>query len=79
MFLPKFDNCQTEVFKKTVELAAENNIIDLSFISIDGSTFKANAGSKRYFDILLQRDQKEERYSLLFQRTIANERENTET
>jgi len=37
-------------FKKTVELAAKNKILDLSFLSIDGSTFKANAGSKRYFD-----------------------------
>jgi transposase len=37
-------------FKKTVELAAENKMVDLSFISIDGSTLKAYAGSKRYFD-----------------------------
>ena len=37
-------------FKKTVELASKNNLIDLSFISIDGSTSKAYAGSKRYFD-----------------------------
>jgi transposase len=37
-------------FKKTVEIALENKLIDASFISIDGSTFKANAGSKRYFD-----------------------------
>jgi len=37
-------------FKKTVELASENKLIDLSFISIDGSTLKAYAGSKRYFD-----------------------------
>jgi transposase len=37
-------------FKKTVEIALENNLVDTSFISIDGSTFKANAGSKRYFD-----------------------------
>jgi len=37
-------------FKKTVEVAVKNNLTDLSFISIDGSTFKANAGSKRYFD-----------------------------
>src|SRR3989338_2374656 len=35
-------------FKKTVELAVKNKIVDLSFISIDGSTFKAYAGSKRY-------------------------------
>ena len=37
-------------FKKTVQLAIENKLIDLSFLSIDGSTFKAYAGSKRYFD-----------------------------
>lgn len=37
-------------FKKTVELASKNNLVDLSFISIDGSTLKAYAGSKRYFD-----------------------------
>ncbi|MBU1269330.1 MAG: transposase [Nanoarchaeota archaeon] len=37
-------------FKKTVEVAVTNKLVDLSFLSIDGSTFKANAGSKRYFD-----------------------------
>ena len=37
-------------FKKTVELAVKSKIVDLSFISIDGSTLKAYAGSKRYFD-----------------------------
>ena len=37
-------------FRKAVELATKNNLVDLSFISIDGSTLKANAGSKRYFD-----------------------------
>jgi transposase len=37
-------------FKKTVELASKNKLTDLSFISIDGSTLKAYAGSKRYFD-----------------------------
>jgi len=44
---PKFVK---SAFKKTVELAAKNKLVDLSFISIDGSTLKANAGSKRYFD-----------------------------
>jgi len=39
-----------DAFKKTVELADKNRLIDLSFLSIDGSTMKANAGSKRYFD-----------------------------
>jgi transposase len=39
-----------DAFKKTVELAAKNKLVDLSFISIDGSTLKAYAGSKRYFD-----------------------------
>lgn len=37
-------------FKKTVEVAVKNKLVDLSFLSIDGSTFKAYAGSKRYFD-----------------------------
>ena len=37
-------------FKKTVELATKNKLVDLSFISIDGSTLKAYAGNKRYFD-----------------------------
>ena len=37
-------------FKETVELADKTKLIDLSFISIDGSTFKAYAGSKRYVD-----------------------------
>ena len=44
---PKFVK---NAFRKTVELATKNNLVDLSFISIDGSTLKANAGSKRYFD-----------------------------
>lgn len=38
------------VFKQTVTLAVENKLVDTSFISIDGSTFKANAGAKRYVD-----------------------------
>jgi len=37
-------------FKETVKMASKNKLIDLSFISIDGSTLKAYAGSKRYFD-----------------------------
>lgn len=37
-------------FKQTVELASEYNLVDLSFVSIDGSMLKANAGKKRYFD-----------------------------
>ena len=44
---PKFVK---DAFKKTVELAGENKLIDLSFISIDGSMLKANAGQKRYFN-----------------------------
>jgi len=44
---PKFVK---SAFKKTVELASKNKMIDLDFLSIDGSTFKAYAGSKRYFD-----------------------------
>lgn len=37
-------------FKKTVELASKHDLIDLSFVSIDGSMLKAYAGRKRYFD-----------------------------
>ena len=37
-------------FKETVGLASRNKLLDLSFLSVDGSTFKANAGSKRYVD-----------------------------
>jgi transposase len=37
-------------FKETVSLASKNKLLDLSFLSIDGSTFKASAGSKRYVD-----------------------------
>jgi len=46
------DNAQfvKNAFKKTVDIACKHDMIDLSFISIDGSTFKASAGSKRYFD-----------------------------
>src|SRR3989339_381129 len=39
-----------EAFKETVELANKSKLIDLSFISIDGSMLKAYAGKKRYFD-----------------------------
>ena len=39
-----------ETFKKTVELANKNKLVDLSFISIDGSMLKANASKKKYFD-----------------------------
>jgi len=38
-----------DAFKKTVELANKSKLIDLSFISIDGSMLKAYAGKKRYF------------------------------
>lgn len=37
-------------FKKTVEIAAEHKLIDLSFLSIDGSMIKAYAGRKQYVD-----------------------------
>lgn len=37
-------------FKRTVEIAANNSLTDLSFISIDGTTIKAYAGSRRYTD-----------------------------
>jgi transposase len=39
-----------EAFRKTVEIAAQHNLTDLSFISIDGTTLKAYAGSRRYVD-----------------------------
>ena len=39
-----------DAFKKTVELASKHDLIDLSFVSIDGSMLKAYAGRKRYFD-----------------------------
>lgn len=37
-------------FKRTVDVAVKNKLVDLSFLSIDGSTFKACAGNKRYVD-----------------------------
>ena len=39
-----------DAFKKTVEIASETNLIDLSFISIDGSKIKAYASKKRYLN-----------------------------
>jgi len=36
-----------EVFKETIKLAGEYNLLDLSFIAIDGTTLKANANKKR--------------------------------
>src|SRR3989338_7941570 len=39
-----------DAFKETVNFASEQNLIDLSFISIDGSMLKANASKKKYFD-----------------------------
>ena len=46
------DNAQLvkDAFKKTVEIASEKKLIDLSFISIDGSKIKAYASKKRYFN-----------------------------
>lgn len=49
-FRKDFPEFVKNAFKKTVELAVENKLVDLSFLSIDGSTFKAYAGKKRYFD-----------------------------
>jgi len=37
-------------FRRTVEIANKNKLIDLSFISIDGSMLKAYASKKKYFD-----------------------------
>ncbi|MEK6828011.1 MAG: IS1182 family transposase [Nanoarchaeota archaeon] len=39
-----------DAFKKTVEIASKNKLVDLGFISIDGTMLKANASKKRYFD-----------------------------
>ncbi len=39
-----------KAFQETVKLASKNQLIDLSFISIDGSTLKASASKKKYFD-----------------------------
>jgi len=38
-----------EVFRRTVEVAVEHGLADLSFVSIDGSMLKASAGKKKYF------------------------------
>lgn len=37
-------------FNETVKFADEHKLVDLSFISIDGSMLKANASKKKYFD-----------------------------
>ena len=39
-----------ETFKKTVKLASDYKLLDLSFIGIDGSKIKAQASRKQYFD-----------------------------
>lgn len=39
-----------DAFKETVNFASEQKLIDLSFISLDGSMLKANASKKKYFD-----------------------------
>jgi len=44
---PKFVK---DTFKKTVQLASDYKIIDLSFIGIDDSKIKAQASKKQYFD-----------------------------
>jgi transposase len=36
-----------ETFKETINLASENNLVDLSLLCIDGSTIKANANMRR--------------------------------
>ncbi|MDP4039564.1 MAG: IS1182 family transposase, partial [Candidatus Pacearchaeota archaeon] len=40
-------NFLKQVFKETIKLASKYNLIDLSFIAIDGTTMKANANRKR--------------------------------
>ncbi len=37
-------------FKRTIEIVSEHKMIDLSFVSIDGSMLKAYAGRKQYVD-----------------------------
>lgn len=44
-----------ETFKETLKLASEFDLLDLSFIAIDGTTMKANANKKR----VLRREQVE--------------------
>ena len=39
-----------DAFRKTVEIAVKHKLIDLSFLSIDGSMIKAYAGRKQYVD-----------------------------
>src|SRR3989339_253974 len=39
-----------DAFKKTVEIASEKKLVDLIFITLDGSKIKAYASKKRYFD-----------------------------
>ena len=39
-----------DTFKQTVKLASDYEVIDLSFIGIDGSKIKAQASRKQYFD-----------------------------
>ena len=39
-----------QAFQQTVSLATKHNLADLSFIAIDGSTLKAYAGKRQYFD-----------------------------
>ena len=36
-----------EVFKETINLASENNLVDLNVICLDGTTIKANANTKK--------------------------------
>jgi len=50
-----------EVFKETINLASENNLIDLSLICTDGSKIKANASKKR----LLKEEQVERLDSII--------------
>lgn len=39
-----------DAFKNTVDIASEHKLIDLSFISLDGSKIKAYSSRKRYFN-----------------------------
>ncbi len=46
-------NFLKKVFRETIKLASEYELVDLSFIAIDGTTMKANANKKR----VLRREQ----------------------
>jgi len=54
-------NFLKQVFKETIKLASEYNLLDLNFIAIDGTTLKANANRKK----VLKREQVEQLDSII--------------